>query len=89
MKDRAAYEFSVLPNKEPTAQQRADLIALAKRSFEAKQPERSDGIGAQFGVRGTSSANGEGALRAAWTGFLRAMAFQQARRARHTMAACL
>jgi hypothetical protein len=37
VKGLSAYEFSVVPGKEPTAQQRADLIALAKRSFEAKQ----------------------------------------------------
>lgn len=37
VKGLAAYEFSVVPGKEPTAQQRADLIALAKRSFEANQ----------------------------------------------------
>ena len=37
VQDLSAYELTVLPGKEPTAQQRADLIALAKRSFAAKQ----------------------------------------------------
>ena len=36
IKGRSAYEFSVIPGKEPTAQQRTDLIALARRSFEAQ-----------------------------------------------------
>lgn len=36
VKGHSAYEFSVIPGKEPTVQQRADLIALARRSFVAK-----------------------------------------------------
>lgn len=42
VKGRSAYKFSVIPGKEPTAQQRADLIALARRSFETKEIGAAD-----------------------------------------------